>query len=698
MYHKITMNLKGDQVAKKINISNKELIKILKKKELFLNNLSNNISNIDLQKLFLKFNKQKMILLNKKYLSLIFSYMQKYFFLYRDHTKSYIVKNKRSSLNNQHQKNITFNPPILVKELAILLNIKPFKLISNLMELGIFASLDQLVDPSIAIKIANTYGLNLSIKTEDALINKKLTNNKTKKNIKKIPQKILFETRPPIVSIMGHVDHGKTTLLDAIRKTNVVSEEAGGITQKIGSYQIIYNDKKITFLDTPGHEAFLKMRERGIQVTDIVILLIAADDGFKKQTDEILNFTKKNNIPIIVVINKIDTKGANIEKIKQQMQKRNITSEDYGGDTLCIEISALNKTNLIDLLELILLQAEMLDIKVKKQKLAEGTIIESQMETGKGIIATGIVQKGILKKGDTIFCQNSYCKIKALINDNGLLLNEVYPSTPIKILGWDSSPMAGEEFKVRQNEKKEKKRINLNLQKTKKINILSKNKTINIDKIFAQSASLRSDPKKLNIILKTDMQGSSEAIFNSIISLAKKTTKIKIDIIHNSVGFITQSDILTAKTTKSIIIGFNVKFEKGMSEYAKKNDISVIQDNIIYELINKLEKKILNFIDPEIKEQKLGYAEIRKIFKNTKGSIAGCMVLNGIIMKDKLCRIIRDKKTIFEGTIITLKRFQDDYMEVKSGYECGIKVNGFQNYEIQDIIYCFQKIKINPSL
>ncbi len=595
-------------------------------------------------------------------------------------------------------KTVQVKPPIIVRDFAKLIDVKPFKLISELMDMGIFASMNLSLDEGIAVKIAKKHGYNLEIHHRGEQQQRQLQAQEAKRKAAMLlddPKNL--EPRPPIVCILGHVDHGKTTLLDTIRNAHVAAGEAGGITQHTAAYQVDRNGKKITFLDTPGHAAFSKMRERGANVTDIAILVVAADDGFMPQTDEALNFAQKAGVPIVVAINKMDAKGANIDRVKQQMQKRGITSEDWGGETLCCAISALKNQNIDNLLDLVLLQAEMLELKANPKRAVAGDIIESQLEPGRGATATVIVRAGTLKPGDVIVCGHHWCKVRAMLDDKGAKLQKASPSTPVVVMGWTGAPEAGDHFEKAENDRAARKLTEERILEDKKKAALENrnDKPASIEDLMA--AIEHKDQKVFRCIVKSDVSGTVEALSACLKDI--KSSKVSLEVISESVGLITKNDVEFASTAKAAIVAFNVKQENGVSSLAKHEGVEIIQHNIIYELINMVRDGMKNLLDPELRENKLGQAEVRAVFNVTKGGkVAGCMVTEGIIKRDKFARIFRGGKEIAKGRVGDLKRFKDDASEVRAGYECGMNITGFNDYQSGDIIECFEILEIRPDL
>lgn len=592
-------------------------------------------------------------------------------------------------------------PPIVVRDFATEIEVKPFKLISELMEMGIFASMNQTIEEPVAVQIAKRHGFKLEIhhrgETQAEVAEKK----KVAKVADDDPR--FLKPRAPVVCILGHVDHGKTTLLDTIRKANVTAGEAGGITQHIGAYQIEHNDQKITFLDTPGHAAFSLMRERGANVTDVAILVIAADDAFKPQTEEALRFAQEANNSIIVAINKVDAKGANVDRVKQQMQEKGIAPEDWGGETIAVEVSALKGTNIDELLDMILLQTEVLELQANPDCSASGTIIEAQLEEGRGATASVIVERGTLKKGDALVCGEAYCKVKSMEDENGKVLKEAPPSTPVKVIGWSQVPSGGNTFTSVKNEKTAKKAAaEATTERKREDNVApeqsaKKEGAVTVEDLFAAIAQQKK--ACLNVIVKSDVHGSTEALVNSIKQI--ESDKVEIRVISHGVGHISKSDIALASAgeTDVTIVGFNVRLDNGVQSQAKHHDVRIIQHDIIYELLDQVEECMAELLEPELSEKKLGAAEIRQVFSMGKNrNVAGCMVTEGTINRNRKARLLRNGEVIHESKIDTLKRFKDDVKEVRAGYECGVNVDDYDDYEEGDIIECFEVVEIRPTL
>ena len=590
---------------------------------------------------------------------------------------------------------VIVKPPIVVRDFAVLLGLKPFQLISELMEMGIFASMNQTIEEDVARKIAKVKGFDLEIKHRG----EKADQPKAKKEKIDEDDETLLQLRPPVVCILGHVDHGKTTLLDTIRKANVVAGEAGGITQHVGSYQITHGQHKITFLDTPGHAAFSKIRERGANLTDVSVLVVAADDGFMPQTDEALKFAQRSQSTLIVAINKMDTKGADADKIKTQMQERSIPSEDWGGEIVTVPISALNGDNVDELLDMIILQAEVMELKANPDANAEGVIIEARQEVGRGPTATVIVQKGTLKIGDAIHCGEVYCKIKAMIDDHGNQVKTAPPSTPVNILGWSGVPAAGAIFKRCKNEREARREVDQYLQLEQEAEAVpavdEPDESSGVDALFA--AISKSKATTYKVILKADVRGSLEALQGSLELI--ESEKVLLEVLQGDVGPVTKNDIQMAKTSGADVIGFNVKLDNGVMGEAKHQGVQVFQNNIIYEIIDLIKDNMTDLLEPEVVEKKTGRAEVRQVFKLSKGrTVAGSMVMEGSITRNKGARLLRGNEVLAEGKIDTLKRFKDDATEVKAGFECGIHLEGFDRYEEGDVIESYELEKTRPNL
>jgi len=598
-----------------------------------------------------------------------------------------------ASSEDEEIKHIQLKPPIIVRDFAAALGLKPFKLISELNQQGGFASMNSTIEEAVAVAVAEKHNFILEIKHRGEPAEKKVVEEQADPEEE---EKRNLESRPPVVCILGHVDHGKTSLLDRIREANVVSGEAGGITQHIGAYQVEKAGRKITFLDTPGHAAFTKMRARGAHVTDIAVLVVAADDGFMPQTDEALKHAQKAGVALIVAINKTDVKGANIDQVKTQMQQRNIAAEDWGGETITVPVSALKGEGIDTLLEMILLQADMLELKANPKAEASGIIVESEIDFGRGPMATVIVQRGTLKVGDALVCGTHYARVRAMFDDQGRNIKVAPPSTPVRIIGWSSTPDSGATFRTAKNardaeDQAETERLRLRQVATR---AASAPKEVSVDQLFANIAATQT--RSLKVILKTDVFGSTEAVRNVLESI--KSAKVQLDIISAEVGLVTKNDVLMASAAKAVVIGFHTKLENGVTSMAKHHGVRIESFDLIYELGDKVRDLMADLLDPDLKEIKLGGAEVRQVFELGKGAVAGCLVTDGKITRNVLARLRRKKSVVHEGRVSTLKRFKDDANEVRAGLECGIKLDDFNGYEVGDLIECYEVQKVRASL
>ncbi|MBE2213302.1 MAG: translation initiation factor IF-2, partial [Opitutaceae bacterium] len=505
----------------------------------------------------------------------------------------------------------------------------------------------------------------------------------------------MLESRAPVVTIMGHVDHGKTSLLDALRKTNVVSGEAGGITQHIGAYQVTVNNRKITFLDTPGHAAFTKMRARGANVTDVAILVVAADDGFMPQTDEALQHIRSADVTPIVAINKTDTKGANIDRVKKQMQDRGLMPEDWGGETITCPISALKGEGIDHLLEMILLQADVLELKANPKAPVNGVVIEAEIEVGRGPTATVLIESGTLKTGDAVVCGPFYAKVRAMFDDQGKQVKEAGPSSAVRVIGWSGTPECGGVVAAAKNER-EAKRIAEEAEYE-----LKKQAAVTEAAPKATLAQLLDDIKSqhkrvLRIVVKADVYGSVEAVAAALGTI--KSDKVSLEIVASDVGQISKNDVLMASAAKAAIVGFNVRTENGVDAVAKHHGVVVNQYEIIYELVDKVRDAMADLLEPETREIKLGSAEVRAVFPVSKGFVAGCLVTEGRIQTQAAARLRRKGAVEVESKIVGLRRVKDEVKEVRAGTECGIHLEAYEAYQPGDIIECYEIQKLRPSL
>jgi len=568
-----------------------------------------------------------------------------------------------------------------VKEFAELIGVKLSDVIKKFMELGYMPTINQPVDNDAALLVAENFGTKLTLYPieEDTVV------IEAPEDVSKLLP------RPPVITIMGHVDHGKTSLLDAIRETKVTETEAGGITQHIGAYKVNLRGKDIVFLDTPGHEAFTSMRARGAKVTDIVVLVVAADDGVMPQTVEAINHAKAANVPIVIAINKIDKPEANLSKVRNELSERGIISEEWGGQNIFVEVSAKKRIGIERLLEMILLQAEVMELKANPDKRARGTIIEAKLDRGRGPVATVLVQSGTLKISDAFLAGTHAGKVRALIDDTGKRIMEAVPSTPVEVIGFQEVPSAGDIFTVVEDEKRARQ-IALARQQKMKLAEMAKTRKLTLDELYAKikEGAIR----ELNIIIKGDVQGSVEAIKEALESITHPQVKVKV--IHSSAGGITESDVMLAAASSAIIIGFNIRPEPNASQTAEKEGVDIRLYNVIYEAIDDVKKALEGLLEPTLKEKTLGRAEVRQLFPISRvGTIAGCYVLDGsIIRSSDGIRVIRDNIVVYDGKIASLKRFKEDAREVQVGYECGIMIENFNDIKVGDIFenYIVEKI------
>ncbi len=591
---------------------------------------------------------------------------------------------------------IHLKPPVIVRDFAVALSLKPFKLISELNQIVGFASMNSTIDEAVAQKVAEKYGFVLDIKHRGDASQQQQAKDKEKAAKPVADESKDLVPRPPVVVILGHVDHGKTTLLDAIRKANVAAGEAGGITQHIGAYQVEYNGRKITFLDTPGHAAFNKMRARGASVTDIAVLVVAADDGFMPQTDEALEHARNAKVVVIVAVNKMDVKGANLDQVKAQMQQRNIVPEDWGGETITVPISAVKGTGINDLLEMILLQADVLELKANPKGDVAGVVIESQVDVGRGPLSTVIVQKGTLRTGDAIVCGSHWAKVRALFDDQGNPIKEAPPSMPVRVIGWSGTPTSGAAFRGAKNARDAENLAEEEAHRLKKevTTVASAPKDISVEHLFANIAATQQ--KVLKVIIKADVFGSAEAVRQILEGI--KSAKVSLEIVSTDVGLITKNDVIMAAAAGAVILGFSTKLENGVTPLAKHNSVRIETFEIIYELGDKVREMMADLLDPDIKEIKLGAAEVRATFPLAKGQVAGCLVTEGKINRGAAARLRRGREVVHEGKIGTLKRFKDDANEVRAGLECGVKLDDFNGYQVGDVIECYDTQKVRASL
>ena len=587
----------------------------------------------------------------------------------------------QSNVNTIDDTIVLYTEGMSVAELANVLNKNVAEIIKKLMSLGKIMNLNASIDFETAEILALEYGKTLKKDTTQ--------NEANFEELEIIDDENDLVERPPVITIMGHVDHGKTTLLDTIRKTNVVAGEAGGITQHIGAYQIVYNGKPITFIDTPGHAAFTEMRARGASITDIVIIIVAADDGVMPQTKEAIDHAKAAGVPIVVAVNKIDKPNANPERVLTEMSQNGVTPDIWGGDTLFVNISAKTGEGIDELLDNLLLIAEMQELKANPNRYATGTVIESKVDKASGVVSTILIQNGTLRLGDAIVVGSNAGKVRTLKNDKGENLVEASPSMPVSITGISESPSAGDKFMAFENEKKAKA-ISEERKLAEKKRTAGGNNSVSLDDLFNR---IEAGEKEINVVLKADVKGSEEAVKNSLLKL--DVEGIKINVIRSSIGAITESDVVLAAASKAIIIGFNIRPNNKIVEYAKENGVDIRLYNIIYKVVEEMEAAMKGKLEPIYEEKVLGQAEVRKLFKFSKvGTIAGSYIISGIIKRDAKARVIRDGVVIYDGNINSIAREKDQVKEVKQGIECGITIENYNDIKEGDIIEAYEVVEV----
>ncbi len=582
------------------------------------------------------------------------------------------------------KRRLKIDEAITVANLAKRMGVAASEVIKKLMELGLMVNVNQSIDFDTATLVAEEFGFEVE---KAAFEEEELLKSEPDKEEDLRP-------RPPVVTIMGHVDHGKTSLLDVIRESNITAREAGGITQHIGAYQVKVDGGEVTFLDTPGHEAFTSMRARGAQVTDLVVLVVAADDGVMQQTIEAINHAKAANIPILVAINKIDKPNANPDRVKRELAEHGLIPEEWGGDTTMVEVSAKKKIGIDDLLEMILLQAEILELKANPNKPARGRIIEAKLDRGRGPVATVLVQEGTLKIGDFFVCGVHHGKVRALFDSNRQRILKATPSVPVEIQGISGVPTAGDDFAVVASEK-QAKMISEHRQRKQRETELSRTTKVTLEKLYERIKE--GEIKELNIILKTDVQGTLEAISDSLKKLA--TDEIRVNIIHSATGGISETDVMLASASNAIIIGFNVRADMKVLEMAEREQVDIRFYDVIYQLIADVKDALEGMLEPEYREVVIGRAEVRQTFNIPKiGTVAGCYVVDGKIERGSQVHVVRDGIVVYQGKIASLKRFKDDVKEVKAGYECGVGIENFNDIKVNDVLEAYILEEIQPSL
>lgn len=652
------------ELAKELNVSSKDIISLLKKLEVAVD-VKNHMSSINEE----SFNEIRELV--KKEIK------------NKNITNMEDKEELESTEELEEIKIIKIEDKITVKELSQKLDKQTTEIIKNLMKMGIMANINQDVDFNTAQDIAKLYNIELELTEEDNILEKEFFEDCENEELK--------EVRPPVIVVMGHVDHGKTSLLDYIRKSKVTKSEAGGITQHIGAYSVLVNNNPVTFLDTPGHEAFTAMRMRGASVTDIAVLVVAADDGIKPQTIEAINHAKAADIEIIVAINKIDKPGANIDKVKQELIEFDLQAEDWGGSTICVPVSAIQGTGVDELLEMIVLLSELKELKANYNKPARGVVIEATLDKSRGIVATLLVKEGSLKVGDPIVVGSAYGKVRAMTGDRGQKVLKAEPSMPIEILGLSKAPIAGDTFYVAKNEKHARQLAESVIAKGRKNMIKLNTQRVSLDDLFNQIQE--GNIKELNLLVKADVQGSAEALNSSLEKLSNEEVRIKI--IHCGVGAITETDVMLASASNAIIIGFNVRLQPSSVSVVADEKVDVRLYSVIYNAIDDISQAMKGLLEPIYKEKVIGNIEIRQIFKASGvGNIAGSYILSGKITRNANVRIIRDSIVIYDGTIAALKRFKDDAKEVNAGYECGILFENFNDIKEEDKVeaYIMEKV------
>ena len=580
---------------------------------------------------------------------------------------------------------VTLAESVSVKELNDKLGIKSKDLIKELFSSGIMVTINQTLDQQVVQAVCEKFGFEARfVSATEAEVEKEA--------IEELPEDIV--ERAPVVTVMGHVDHGKTSLLDAIRETEVAAAEAGGITQHIGAYHVSVNDRRIVFIDTPGHEAFTLMRARGAQVTDIVVLVVAADDGVMPQTLEAIDHARAAGVPIVVAVNKIDRPESQPDRVKQQLSERELIPEDWGGDTVMVEVSAIEKTNLDLLLEMILLVSDLHERKANPKRPASAIVLEAQLDRGRGPVATLLIQDGTLHVGDSFVAGMVFGKVRAMFSDRGEPIVEAGPSSAVEILGLSEVPHAGDQFQVLLDSNRARELAQERRQSLREKG-LARSSRVGLDNLFSEMESVGA--KDFNLVVKADTQGSVEVLGQTLEKLSAE--KVKIRVIHSGVGAISESDVLLASASQAVVIGFTVRPERSAQETAEREEVEIRLYTIIYELIDEIRQSMLGLLDPTIREKLLGRAEVRQTFKVSKiGTIAGCNVSDGVIARNAELRLLRDNVVVHEGKVGSLRRFQEDVNEVKNGYECGISIANFNDVKVGDVIEAFVKESVEPQL
>jgi len=577
---------------------------------------------------------------------------------------------------------ITITEGVTVRDLAEKLDVRAKDVLKILLDRGVFASINQALDTATATNLAEAFNGTVNVITFEEDVVREVAKEEKPENL---------EPRPPVVTVMGHVDHGKTSLLDAIRETDVAAGEAGGITQHIGASVVHVDGRKVVFIDTPGHEAFTRMRARGAKVTDIVVLVVAADDGVMPQTQEAIDHAKAAGVPIVVAINKIDKPEAQPERVKRQLSERGLMPEEWGGDTVMVEVSAKQKKNLNKLLEMLLLVADLRDLKANPKAPGAGTVLESRVDKGRGAVATILVQTGTLNTGDVFICGAVYGKVRAMFDDHGRPVKSAGPSTPVEVLGLQGAPEAGDQFQVT-DEARARHIVEFRQGKIREASLAkSAGARITLDQLHEQLKA--GEVKELPLVIKADVQGSVEVLSEMLPKLSDDRVKLKI--IHASIGAVTENDVLLASASGAIIVAFNVRPDRKASELAQREGVEIRPHTIIYEVSDEIQKAMIGLLEPVFKETHLGRAEVRDTFRvKGVGMIAGCYVVDGLLKRDAEVRVLREGVVIYTGRIISLRRFKDDVNEVRSGFECGASVSNFNDIKVGDVLECFHMQKL----
>ncbi|MEO8277721.1 MAG: translation initiation factor IF-2 [Thermoanaerobaculia bacterium] len=584
---------------------------------------------------------------------------------------------------------VVISEGMTLRDFADKLQVKAKDLIALLVQRGTMANINFVIEPEFGIKLVKEFGLESKVMTFE----QEVQSNRTTESQSGPDDKLV--TRAPVVTIMGHVDHGKTSLLDKIRSSKITEGEFGGITQHIGAYHVDVNKRQIVFLDTPGHEAFTMMRARGAKVTDIVVLVVAADDGVMPQTAEAIDHARAAGVPIVVALNKIDKSNANPDRVKQQLADRGLAPEDWGGQTVVVPVSAVKGTGINELLEMILLTADIQDLKSNPDHPGQGIVLEARKETGRGIIATVLVQNGTLKVGDVFVAGATWGRVRAMSDDRGKRALESGPATAAEVTGFADLPEAGDTFQAVDDEQKARSIVEFRQQESRKKDLVPTGARLSLQQLFSQIE--KGEVKDLAVILKADVQGSIEVLRDSIEKIG--TAKVKTTVLHSGLGAITTNDVLLASASKAIIVGFNIRPERNAIELAEKEQVEIRLYTVIYELLDELRNAMVGLLEPTYKEVSRGRAEVREIYRVPKvGTIAGCHVLDGVIPRSAPIRLVRDGRVVFEGKIVSLKRFKDDASEVRAGFDCGIGLDRFQDMKPGDIIEAFAREEIAPTL